>query len=232
MRKYISLVFAASFLSLVGSLYSQTTIDPPFLGDTVGYVNGKAITRKAYVDMFHEICLEMNHGKSDSLVGKEIVEAHNKTWDRLVLGAVIEDSIEKKGIIVTDIEVRSSLESDPPEFLKRQFTDSTGKFIKEAYLKALHDSRNAAIMHTVIESMKSEMRKQKLSNVLIASITPCDEELWKEYKEKKGDTRQTFESEKEHLRSEKLKIKEPPFFEQWVSSAKTSAKIIDYRTIK
>jgi len=226
-------IFIILFCTLIFSVkvYSQTT-DAPFRGDTAGFVNGKIITRKVYSEMFRRVSDQIKSEKNNSLSDKDIIEAHHKTWDNLILESALEDTIEKKGIIVTDIEVRSSLENDPPAFLKPQFTDSTGKFIREDYLNALHDPHNKGIIDTLIQTMKPQMQKQKLSDLLLASITPTDEELWKDYKEKKGVTRTQFESEKESLRSEQLKIKTPIFFENWIQSIKTTAKIIDYRTVK
>ncbi len=232
MLKYPVVLSFVVVLLLSDYSYSQTTTAPPFRGDTAGFVNGRAIRRKAYIEMFSMVSSEIKPRMTDSLTSQEILKVHQKTWDNLILECALMDSIEKKGIAVTDIEVRSSLERDPPQFLKAQFTDSTGKFLKEDYLSALRDPRNNDLLDTVLQIMIPAMKKEKLSKVLIASITPTDEELWKAYKEKKGATREKFESEKENLRSEKLKETEGPFFERWVASVKATAKVIDYRTMK
>jgi len=224
-------IFFSAFL-LADSAYSQISDVPPFTGDTAGIVNGRPITRKDYTEMLSIVTGQMMQKKSGSLTGQEILEAHRKTWENLVNDAIVSDSIEKKGIIVTDAEVRSMLENDPPLVLSRQFTDSAGKFHKEDYLEAMHNPHNDSIVRILITVAKPEMQKQKFSNMLLASITVNDEELWKEYKDQKGATRKKFESEKEELRKRKLLEKQQAFFVSWFASAKANTKIIDYRTIK
>ncbi|MDP4230967.1 MAG: SurA N-terminal domain-containing protein [Bacteroidota bacterium] len=213
---------------------SQVTNYAPFPGDTAGIVDGHVISKKAYVDMFLEVAREEkdNEGKTKLTPEEKLLDIHRKTWDRLVIGAILEENIEKKGITTSDAEVRSSLEKDPPEFLKHGFVDSLGTFHREDYLQALRDPRNDSVVRNLVKLLAQDMQKRKLSNALIASITVTDDELWEDYRKQKGATRKKFEAEKESLRPVKLQEKQSTFMVSWVESSKANAKIIDYRTIK
>lgn len=220
-------------LILSGIAHSQVTNYVPFPGDTAGFINGRVITRKDYLVMFTDVTKHAPEEKPDSLSEKALLDEHQKTWDQLIEYALIDDSIEKKGIIVSNAEVMTYLESDPPNFLKSQFTDSSGKFDKPQYLLALHDKKNDTTIVQLIKAMKIVMGRQRLSEMFLAAIPPVtDDELWKEYKEGKDATKEKFELEKERLRTIKLQTKVQAYFASWIALAKANAKIIDYRTIK
>jgi hypothetical protein len=233
MHKYFFSFILAVIVFLTSICDAQTPqYDLPFRGDTAAIVNGKVIGKKEYIERFSDITMQMTKGRSTPLTPDEITDVQKQTWDELITNAIIDDSLEKKGITVSDQEVMTRLEKDPPEFLKRNFTDSTGKFRRSDYLSALKDPRNAASLKRMIAIMKPGIRRQKLSDVLMASLTVTDQELWRDYTKKGGSSQKKFDSEKETLRSEKLMVKQQTFFMEWMASAKKHAKIIDYRTVK
>jgi len=228
LKRFLLPIFFASSL-FANAVYSQISSDPPFLGDTAGIVNGRVLARKAYITTFADITWQAP-GQKHPLSQQEIVDAHRKTWDALVVDAIIEDGIEEKGITVTDSEVLSVLVNDPPEFLKNNFKDSSGVFHRQEYLQTLHDPRNDSIVQAVINTMKPTMRKEKFYKVLVAPVTVMitDDQLWDEFKKQKGASRKEFNSKKEELRQEK----QMSFLYAWIEASKGNAKIIDYRTIK
>src|SRR3954462_9684552 len=109
MLKYFFIIILTSFVLFSDSAYSQVTNEPPFPGDTAAVVNGRVINRHDYVEMFTVVTTGMLDAKGSALTGEEIIEAHRQTWQNLINSAIVEDSIDKKGIVVTDKEIRLEL---------------------------------------------------------------------------------------------------------------------------
>ena len=227
----LSILFLG-FLILSEVAIAQVTADPPFRGDTAGVVNGRPLTRTQYLETFDQIARDITVDYALPLTEQKILEVHRKTWDQLIVAAIIDDSIEKKGITISNAEVRFELENNPPQALRRNFIDSMGTFDSQAYLSALRDPRNDSIVRNVMKMIAEELVKQKLSNMLIASVPVTDNELWLEYKKEKGATRKKFEKEKDEYRKKAPLVKQQAFITNWLESAKANAKIIDYRTLK
>jgi hypothetical protein len=232
MKKFVPAVVFLIVLILSCTAQAQVTSDPPFPGDTAGSVNGRVLTRKAYTDIFADLSRQQEGKKPRTLSQQELIDIHRKTWDQLVMGAIIDGEIEKRGITISEKEARSVLENNPPEFIKNAFVDSSGIFHRQEYLQALHDPRNDTIVHSVIESMKIELRKKKFADTLLSLVTVTDDELWQDYKKQKDVTREKFEKEKDGLREKMLAVKQQAFISSWLDSSRAKASIIDYRTIK
>ena len=71
--------------------------------------------------------------------GQDIDEqqARNQIWDELVKEKLLLQAGEQFGIKVSDEEILDILLENPPDYLKRSFTDSAGVFYKDNYLKLL-----------------------------------------------------------------------------------------------
>ena len=150
--------------------------------DELGKVNGTSITNKDYEDVFAQLRNQkLQESKKTTLAEGEESELREKAWDQVIVSKLIEQKINEFGITVTDQEVRDVLFYNPPEFLKRNFTDSTGRFDEAAYFTALRDPRNDTTVSNVTKTMREDLKKQKLSNVLQAAIRTTRTDVWERY---------------------------------------------------
>ncbi len=108
--------------------------------NNVGSVNGEDIS---YQD-FSKI-LDQQRENQKNQTGKDIDEDEmgqfrDQVWDAVVTQKLLEQQIKKYGITVSDQEIKDIILSDnPPDFLKKSFIDSTGKFNDQLYKQALFD---------------------------------------------------------------------------------------------
>ncbi|MFA8342154.1 MAG: peptidylprolyl isomerase [Rhodothermaceae bacterium] len=102
----------------------------------------------------------------------------NQVWDQFITQRVLENKIEEYGIVVTDEEIYDAIMGDnPPEYLKRDFVDSTGNFNRTLYETALKDPRNKQLLISIEEGIREEKKREKLMDYLTASINVTDEEV-------------------------------------------------------
>ncbi len=144
----------------------------------VGSVNGVKIT---YQEFSKTMDTERENQKQQT--GKDVPDEQSEqfrdqVWDALVTKILIEQQIKKFGISVSDQEIKDIiLSNNPPEFLKRNFVDSTGKFNRQMYLSAIYDPRNSQALVQAEDYIRQNQLNQKLQSMLLASITVSPEEV-------------------------------------------------------
>ncbi|MEK7264292.1 MAG: peptidylprolyl isomerase [Bacteroidota bacterium] len=99
-------------------------------------------------------------------------------WNELVNQALLDHEAERIGITVSDEEIRDWVFGpNPPEFLSRQFTDSTGNFNRDNYVTALRDPRNKELLVKVEESLLKQRLQEKLTSAIMSTVQVSDEEV-------------------------------------------------------
>ena len=143
----------------------------------VGSVDGDDITYQEYSNAVD------NFRKRQEQSGQTIDESQmdyfrDQVWDYMVSQKLIDKKIKEYGIIATDDEVRDALLGpNPPAMLKQQFTDSTGKFNRQAYDNAMRDPRNKKIVIEVEDGIKLQLIQQKLQDYICASVSVSNDEV-------------------------------------------------------
>jgi peptidyl-prolyl cis-trans isomerase D len=151
-------------------------------GNNVGSVNGQDIT---YQDFAKAIDQQKENQKKQT--GQDIDEENmdqfrDQVWDAVVNQTLIEEQIKKFGLTVSDDEVRDIiLGENPPQILKQNFIDSTGKFNRQAYDNAIMDPRNKAPLVQAEEYVKQTRLSEKLQSLLLASINVGENEIRRKF---------------------------------------------------
>ncbi len=106
-------------------------------GQTVGEVNGKSIDYIEYQTLVDSAISRQRAMNPEGEVDNERIE--EDVWNTLVSQRVIESAAEKMGITISNEQVDESLLYNPPEGLKQNFTDSTGRFMQTEYFELWRD---------------------------------------------------------------------------------------------
>jgi len=146
--------------------------------NNVGSVNGKDISYQEFSN-FLDRAIENQKAQTGLEIPEENMDQfRDQVWDAIVTQTLTEYQIKKFGIKVTDEEVRDYiLGPNPPEFLKKNFIDSTGKFNREMYESALFDARNKKALVEAEEVVRQQLLSQKLQSYLLATVSVGDAEL-------------------------------------------------------
>jgi peptidyl-prolyl cis-trans isomerase D len=142
----------------------------------VGSVDGEDISYQEYSTMV-ETARKNQEANGQQLDESQMDYFRDQVWEAVVSQKLLDKKVKEYGIIVTDEELRYALLGpNPPEFLKRQFTDSTGIFNRQLYEQTIKDPRNKEIIINVENQLKQQMIQQKLQEYVGASIIVGDEE--------------------------------------------------------
>ena len=140
------------------------------------------ISQKDYNKIYESVVDEAKtKNKEENLTESEEADASDNAWDRAVSQAIANQSIDKMGITVTDGEIRDMLFNSPPADIRQKFTDSTGNFRQEAYIKALRDPRNDSGVRLMEVSARDQIRQMKWQQAMAATIRITDTEAFIRY---------------------------------------------------
>ena len=144
----------------------------------VGKVNGEEITYQDFNSVLERQREQMRKQNNEDLNEEQTIQLRNQVWEAMVTQILLKQEIKKFGITVSDQEVKDIILGDnPPDFLKQNFIDSTGKFNRQLYESALLDPRNKDVMIQAEEGVRQTRLNEKLQSLVYASITVSEDEL-------------------------------------------------------
>lgn len=100
-------------------------------GKSIGSINGQPISSVEYETRVKEMIDQQRESNPTGEIDEE--QIRTQVWDQLVSEEIISQEADKLGISVSDDELTKTLLFEPPDFLKKGFTDSTGYFNEGMY---------------------------------------------------------------------------------------------------
>ncbi|GEM_PF-2300191 len=184
MRDSMPVVFAVLagifLLMIIFEWGGQGTIfSPKGDAETLGTVNGYKITNKDYNQIYESLIAQAKaKEKKTNLTETEEEDISENAWDQAISQALMNRSIEKMGITVTDQEVRDALFSNPPAEIRQQFTDSLGQFHQDVYIKQLRDPRNDSIVRILEAQTRDNILHVKWQEAMVSTVRVTDTEAY------------------------------------------------------
>ncbi len=147
-------------------------------GEVLGKVNGKEVSYKQFSELVRRAVENQKKQQGSDIDEETERQIRSQVWNQLVDEMLIEQEIDRLGITVTDQEIRDIVNAqNPPEFLAKQFTDSTGTFRRDAYQRAMMDPQNKSAWIQVEEMLRQEQKQRKLQSLLLANVNVSEGEL-------------------------------------------------------
>ncbi len=175
-------VFAALFIIYIVLDWGMDFLDRRSRGlhnsDALGSVNGKDISYKYFSELLKR-SIENYKAQTGTDPDEETErQIRSQVWNQIIEEYLLQQEIERRGITVNDQEIRDIIMGpNPPEFLVRQFTDSTGTFRRDIYEQAMVDPQNKQAWIQVEDILREEQKRRKLQNILLASIHVAESEV-------------------------------------------------------
>lgn len=151
-------------------------------GDVIGTVNGKKITYRDFSEQLRQ--QTENYRAQSGADPDEDTERflRDQVWNTFIQQSIMDEQVVRMGIQVTDDEVRQIVFSpNPPEFLAKNFRDSTGKFNRAGYDRAIADPQNRTAWVKVETVLREQRKQEKLQSLLNSSVRVTDDEVKKKF---------------------------------------------------
>jgi peptidylprolyl isomerase/peptidyl-prolyl cis-trans isomerase D len=131
--------FFAVMLVAFFTIGDQTVVDGIMGGKSpqniaIGTVNGEEITYYDYEQMVKKRIEQQKAMQKDT--EKEVKEkkVRNDVWNELVDQMLIKQVADDNGIMISDKIIAHQMIENPPDYLRRAFTDSAGRFNRQVYV--------------------------------------------------------------------------------------------------
>ncbi len=181
---------APAFIISVGALFvlfmvmSDSNVLEAFGGRTnyIGKVDGEEISYQDFNNVLERQREQLVKQNGEDLSEEQTIQMRNQVWDAMVTQILLKKEINKYGISVSDQEVKDIILGDnPPDFLKQNFIDSTGKFNRQLYESALFDPRNKDVLIQAEEGVRQTRLNEKLQSLVFASVTVSEDEIRRDF---------------------------------------------------
>jgi peptidyl-prolyl cis-trans isomerase D len=112
-------------------------------------------------------------------------QLENDVLEQLVQNVILRDELKRRGITVTDQEIRDAAQtSPPPEVLDLPEFQTEGKFDMQKYQRFISSSADPNFLLALEARYRDELPRVKLMEQLTAGIFVSDAELWQEYRDR------------------------------------------------
>ena len=195
--KYIWILLVVFFIG--GFLLVQTSgllgRAPVTAGTSVGEVNGQDISYTEWQNATQQLAQseEARLGRGLTLDERQRVE--DQAFDQLVNEILLRQELERRGIRVTDEEIRQAARfSPPPQFAQAPELQTEGQFDLAKYQRFLASpaAKQQGILYQLEQYYRQEIPRQKLFERIANEVYVTDAELWRGWRDARDSARVTF----------------------------------------
>ena len=148
----------------------------------IGSVNGTPVLYDQYMGTYRRLYDQVAEGQEDPITGAQIKELEDDAWEEVVNSIVIEQELERRGIVVTDEElINAARYSPPPEVVADPNYQTDGTFDIAKYQRFI-----SVASRDVLLSLEAYYRnlipRTKLLRQVGSGVYASDGELWDAYR--------------------------------------------------
>ncbi len=128
----------------------------------IATINGEDILYKDFNALVQERIEQMRTNSQDENQEIDERQIRSDIWNEMIEKALLKQEAEKAGIFVSVEEIRDIMIENPPDFLKRTFTDSVGNFNRAVYLDIVTNPDK--LSNYLASSYSPEQIQEQISN--------------------------------------------------------------------
>jgi len=176
---FIALAFIGGFLlyetsGLIGA--GGVTATTP-----IAKVNGTDITYNVWLASYQNQVQAASERQGRALSLDEIERVKEEAYNQLVSEVLLEQEYKRRGITVTDDEIRqAALYLPPPQLMQNPELQTEGQFDPDKYQRLLKSptARQSGLLVNLENYYRSELPKQKLFEQIATDVYVTDSRLW------------------------------------------------------
>lgn len=188
--KYIWIFLFIAFVGgfLLGDVSGLMGRAPVTTTTVVAKVNGDEIPYIAWQNLSLQLATEQERRSGRALNLDERQQLEEQAFNQLVNDVLLQQEYEKRGIRVTDAEIReAAVASPPPDVYQNESFQTDGRFDPAKYQRFITSpiARQQGIGVQLENYYRSEIPKQKLFSQLVSEAFLSDERLLRLYRDER-----------------------------------------------
>jgi len=151
----------------------------------LGSVNGSLITYQQWLQTYQALAdQERQRGQGQALTREDQKALEDQAFEQLVQDRILTSEYRKRGIVVTDQEIRDAARRFPPEEVTtaRDF-QTDGRFDPQKWERFLASGTQPAFLLALEEKYRTELPRMKLLEAVTSDIYVPDTKLWTVYRD-------------------------------------------------
>ncbi len=193
--KWIMILVAVAFVGLMVFEWGMDISgrSAGSLGE-IGRVNGTPVIYEDYQAAYRNLYEQTASFQEDPITNAQNSQIEDQAWDEIVRTILIEQELERRGIVVTDEEIRSAaLFSPPPELVQNPVFQTDGQFDLARYQDWVAGADRNTLLG--LEAMYRELiPRGKLARQVGTGVHVSDSELWDLYRQEYDSASVSFVS--------------------------------------
>ena len=184
--KWIMLATALAFVALMVFEWGMdiTGRSAGGLGE-IGRVNGRPVLYDDYMNTYRSLYDELQRTREQPITSQENRALEDQAWEQVVTRLLIEEELERRGIEVSEEEIRSAaLFSPPPAFLEAPEFLTDGQFDLQKYQSFIQspqiDDQTLLFLETYYRDV---IPRGKLLRQLTSGVYVTESELWHRWRD-------------------------------------------------
>lgn len=189
----VALVFVGGFLLYETSgLIGRT---PVTATTAVAVVNGQEIPYTLFLNQVQQEIQNQQQRDGRSLSQDDTRRIENAVFDQLVSNILLNDEYRRRGIVVTDDEVRQFARYAPPPWItSAPELQTDGRFDPDKYARLLASpqARQGGLLISLESYYRTEIPREKLFDQISSGVYVSDEELWRAWRDQHDSAQVTY----------------------------------------
>jgi len=183
--KWIMLVTAIAFVALMVFEWGMDISGRSGGGvGELGEVNGEPITYDMYQGAYRNLYDQVSRSQEDPITSAQNREIEDAAWNEVVSQVLIQQELARRGIQVSDQEIREAARfSPPPQLMEDPLFQTEGRFDIQRYQNFLANAADEQFLTQLETYYREVIPQSKLMRQVTAGVYFTKAELWEAYRE-------------------------------------------------
>jgi peptidyl-prolyl cis-trans isomerase D len=158
-------------------------------------VNGHEIRYDDYVKQYQDQVQNQQQRTGRTLTEDEVREIQNQTFDQMVLDVLMQQEYARRGIVVTDDEIKQYAAVLPPPWVQQSPELQTdGQFDMAKYQRLITSSyaKQSGLLVGMEQYYRTEIPKRKLLDQITSGVYVTNSELWRIWRDQHDSAQVSF----------------------------------------
>jgi len=192
--KWIMLITAAAFVALMVFEWGMDASGQSGGAGDVGRVGSTNVSVIDYQNVYRNLYDQISRSQDEPISTAQNREIEDLAWNEIVNQILIQQELERRGIRVSDDEIRAAVRTSPPEGLRDDPAFQTdGQFDPQRWQQFLGSAaQDPFFLQQLEQYYRDVIPRSKLVSQLTSGVFISDERLWQEFREQNEQVEVSF----------------------------------------
>lgn len=183
--KWIMLVTALAFVALMVFEWGMDVSGRSAGGvGEIGRVNGTPVMYEEYLAVYRNLYDQVQSSQEEPITSLQVKELEDAAFEEMVNAILVRQELDRRGIRVTDEEIRQAAQfSPPPQLAQNPGFLTDGRFDFEKYQSFLASQADDAFLLQLEAYYRDIIPRSKLVRQISSGIYLPDNLLWQQYRD-------------------------------------------------